>query len=381
MGDEIVLELRRFAVIAGGIRPLAHDPRPFAVEIDQILRHRLPFGGIAAEQVGRRLPAQHQSQLPAEVEGIAHRHVHPLSGLRAVGVAGIAADEDMGQAVLALGHIVELVGQALPDLVDRPPGGFPDLETIGPEDPLRRRDQLIQLDIAIGHALIPVELVEFDIKPGQIAAFARDDDDIAFLRRLDQRLAADIGEIRLAKHIHHPPGLIGAVADQLPTDGAADIAARAVAADDIFRPQLNGLALMLGIAAFQRDIHGIFGTGLNGQVGQLQRIIGFQPRGRVAHHLQIHVMHAGLIEDDMRHFRQPVLDILDAAVAGQVFGPLRIGLPEGGLVDPVALLEHLPGEAEGVEHLHRAAGNAVGLTLLHRAGAAFDDAGGDLGEG
>ena len=92
-------------------------------------------------------------------------------------------------------------------------------------------------------------------------------------------------------------------------------------------------------------------------------------------------MHPRLVEDHVGHFGQPVLHILDPAVAGDLAGRLGVGLPEGGLVDPVALLEDRLGKAEGVEHLHRAAGDAVGLALLDGAWLALDDTGADVREG
>ena len=92
-------------------------------------------------------------------------------------------------------------------------------------------------------------------------------------------------------------------------------------------------------------------------------------------------MHPRLVQDDVRHLGQPVLDILHPAGADQLRGVGGIGLPEGRLVHPVALFLDRVGEAEGLEHLHRAARDAVRLPFLKRAVAAFHDAGGDLGKG
>jgi hypothetical protein len=54
------------------------------------------------------------------------------------------------------------------------------------------------------------------------------------------------------------------------------------------------------------------------------------------------------------------------------------GRPEGGLVDPDRLAHHLFGEAEGLEHLHRAHADAVGLALFHRPQLGLDQQGADL---
>ena len=111
--DEIVLRLRpdrrpRFSL--GG----SENPGPFAIEIDQLLRDRLAFRRIGMQQVRRAALAQDGGELPAEIEGVLHRDVHALPRLRAVGVAGIAGDEDARQARCDLGlrHVVELVASA-----------------------------------------------------------------------------------------------------------------------------------------------------------------------------------------------------------------------------------------------------------------------------
>jgi hypothetical protein len=82
----------------------------------------------------------------------------------------------------------------------------------------------------------------------------------------------------------------------------------------------------------------------------------------------------------MRKLRQPVLDILDPAAADDGAGLGRIRLPERRLVDPAGLLHHAFGEAVGVEHLHRAAGDAVGLPQQQPVLLLLDDAGLDVGE-
>ena len=57
------------------------------------------------------------------------------------------------------------------------------------------------------------------------------------------------------------------------------------------------------------------------------------------------------------------------------------GFQNDRLVDPVGLLEHPLAEAERLEHLHGAAGDAVGLAEQQRAGLLLDDAGLDVGKG
>ena len=179
--DEIALHPRRV-----GPRPLrraseASDRGQFAVEVDQLLGDRLAFRRIGVQQRGRAPPAQHRRELPSQIEGILHRDVHPLPGLRAVGVARVAGDEHARQPRRGLfgRHVVELVGHPLPDLVDRPPGDLLHLQPVGAEDRLRPGDELVERDVAAGDALADVELGELDVEPKEIAALARDDEHAA----------------------------------------------------------------------------------------------------------------------------------------------------------------------------------------------------------
>ena len=85
---------------AGPRRATAPD-RAFgelAIEVDQLLGNRLPFGRVGVQQ-RRRAPAlQNRRELPSQVEGVLHGHVHALPGLRAVGVTGVPGDEDTREA-------------------------------------------------------------------------------------------------------------------------------------------------------------------------------------------------------------------------------------------------------------------------------------------
>ena len=116
-------------------------------------------------------------------------------------------------------------------------------------------------------------------------------------------------------------------------------------------------------------------------VEQLARIVRLQTALRLAHNVQVEVMHPRLVQYDVWKLGEPILRILHASVANDVFGRLLIGLPEGYLVDPAGLLQHALAESEGFEHLHRPAGNAVGLPELQRAILLVHDAGADIGKG
>jgi hypothetical protein len=86
-------------------------------------------------------------------------------------VAGVAGDEHARQTFrdLPLRHVIELVAKALADLIDRPPRNFFHVERIGLENALRRRDQIVGRDVAIGNPFAGIELVPFAIEPEKIA--------------------------------------------------------------------------------------------------------------------------------------------------------------------------------------------------------------------
>src|SRR6185312_7988024 len=115
----------------------------------------------------------------------------------------------------------------------RPPGNLLHVERVRAEYPPRLRDEIVGRDIAFGDALAALELAELDIEPDEIVALARDDDNAAFVRRLDERLAADVRKIRDGQNVHHAPGMICGIAAKLAPDGGTHDAACAVAADHV----------------------------------------------------------------------------------------------------------------------------------------------------
>ncbi len=141
---------------------------------------------------------------------------------------------------------------------------------------------------------------------------------------------------------------------------------------------------MRSVEALERDGHALarrVAAARRGRNGDdTPRIIRFELSRRSAHDVEIEIMHARLIENDVREFRQAVFDVLDPAAADDVRGPPVVRLPERRLVDPAGLLENPIAEAEGLEHLHRPAGDAVGLAVQHSTGLLFDDGGLDVGK-
>ena len=222
--------------------------------------------------------------------------------------------------------------------------------------------------------------VQLDVEADEISAFARDDQDVAVLGGVDRGLDPDVREVRDGEDVHHAPGLVRRVADELAADRGADGAARAVAADHVAGPDRGGLA---GpgprLHVLERHRHGVLAVGHVHRAG-LQAVEGPQPGGRALHVLGEIGEHPGLVDDHVRHLRQAVLDVVDPPGPLDPRAVLGVRSPEADLVDPVGLVHQALGEAEGLEHLHGAAGDAVGLPDFERTVATVDDRRRDAGE-
>ena len=104
-----------------------------AVEVDELLGDLLPLVRVGVQQFGLGPALQHRGQLPAQVPGVVHGHVHALAGLGAVRVAGVAGDEHPRQAgvgISAAGTSSNLSAQSLADLVHRPPADVLDVDRV-----------------------------------------------------------------------------------------------------------------------------------------------------------------------------------------------------------------------------------------------------------
>ena len=252
--DEIALRLGRVGSATFFMRR-GEQRGPFAIEVDQLLGNGPPFRGVGVQQRRRAPLVQDGDELPSQIESVLHGDVHALPGLRTVGVAGIAGDEHARQPRrdLLLRHVIELVGQPLADLINRPPGDLLRLELVRMENPLRLGDELFDRDIAACDPFADFELGELDIEADEIAAFPRDDENAALMGGLDQALAANVREIGDGQHIHHAPGVVGGIAVKLAPDRGAHDAARAVAADHVAGLDRLDLSLVRGIEPLERD--------------------------------------------------------------------------------------------------------------------------------
>ena len=174
-------------------------------------------------------------------------------------MAGIAGDEHARQtrANVLRGNVVVLVANALADLVHGPPRHLFDVKLVGEENTLRRSDDLVHRDLALGHALVFAQLVHLHIESNQIAAFARDNQQVAAVVGLDGHLVANIRKVGHGQNVHYAPGLLSRVTHQLSADGLAHHAACAVAAHHVTRPRRLHLARVRFIRAFQAHRHGV----------------------------------------------------------------------------------------------------------------------------
>ncbi len=128
----------------GWVEPFARCKQggPLAIEVDQLLGDSLTFRRVAMQEVRCAALTQNGSQLPAEIEAILHGNVHALARFRAVRVAGVAGDEHARQAFrgLLFRDVIELVAEALADLVDRPPRDLFHIERMRLKNAPRGRD-------------------------------------------------------------------------------------------------------------------------------------------------------------------------------------------------------------------------------------------------
>ena len=246
-------------------------------------------------------------QLPAQIEAVTHRHIHPLTGLRAVRVAGVTRNENRGQGSVGIFVcIVEFVGQPLANLVDRPPDRVFHFKFMWPEDLLRGGNQILEADIAVANTFTFAKGFHLDIDAGHIAAFARNDQQGTTASCLYQGLLANIRKVCDSQNIHHAPRLVGGITFQLQPHGTANRAARTITADKIARlHSFTCFAHLSGIRAFDLvDQHGCYRMGVtrgDRQAVQPAVIIRLQAMRRTLHHIQIHVMHTRLVQNHMRH--------------------------------------------------------------------------------
>src|SRR5699024_5007079 len=139
-----------------------------------------------------------------------------------------------------------------------------------------------------------------------------------------------------------------------------------VAADDIAGPDrafLTG-ALAGGVANGDGDrmISRRTLGAVDGEVDELDAVVGSDPTRRLDGELGEVVEHAGLVDDEVRELADPVLVVLGPTGADDVLGIVRVRIPKRHLRDVVALAHDLFGEAERLKSLDGTSLDAIGLT-------------------
>ena len=172
--------------------------------------------------------------------------------------------------------------------------------------------------------------------------------------------------------------MVGEVAARHGADRVPHAAARAVAPDDVFRADRPFFPAR-GVR--QGDAHGMVAGWLDREAHELPAVIGREPRRRLVHVVFEVAQQARLVDDHMRELGQPVLGVLHAPGPDDRRPVVGRRAPEHRFVHPIGFADELLAQAERVEHLDRAAGDAVRLADLQRAVAAVDDARRDAGKG
>src|SRR5690606_24776480 len=138
-----------------------------------------------------------------------------------------------------------------------------------------------------------------DVHPAQVAALARDVQDVARAGG-DRTLDAPVWEIGVDQHVHHAPGVLGVVADVLAADRVTHPAVCAVAARDVLGPHDAGLALTLTRGVADRALDRVLAVVGHLQVDHLDAVVRHDPTGPVAGGLREVVQHPGLVDDQVR---------------------------------------------------------------------------------
>src|SRR5699024_11749858 len=101
---------------------------------------------------------------------------------------------------------------------------------------------------------------------------------------------------------------------------------------------------------------------VDGEIDELDAVVGSDPTRRLDGELGEVVEHAGLVDDEMRELADPVLVVLGPTGADDVLGIVRVRLPDRHLRDVVAVAHGLLGEAECLERFDGTGLDAIGLT-------------------
>ncbi len=117
--------------------------------------------------------------------------------------------------------------------------------------------------------------------------------------------------------------------------------------------------------AFRHDGHPvIFGARVDFNVHDPQPLVRLQPAWAFFTHVEEKLVNARLADHGVWHHRLVAGHVLPGSYGGDVVPVCGIGLPESGLVHQAGLTLHLSGQADGLEHFHRAYIHAICLTFF-----------------
>ena len=140
----------------------------------------------------------------------------------------------------------------------RPPRHLLHLQRVGMQDAPRRGDQLLDRDAAAGDPLVVAQLVHLDVQAHQVAALARDHEQVALAADWTAALQRMSGKVGHGQHSpsRPRPGWPSRRAS-CAADGVAHRAAGAVAADHVAGPHRLDLAGVAGVRRASRTVTGV----------------------------------------------------------------------------------------------------------------------------
>ena len=222
-------------------------------------------------------------------------------------------------------------------------------------------------------AVARVDLAQVDVQPHQIAALARDEQDVALVGRLDRGLEPDVREVGDGQHVHHAPGVVGEVAARHGADRLAHAAARAVAADDV--PGAHASSRAPSATSRSVTTHRVLAVGFDRQRHELQAVVGLRAAsatgacsraGTRCRRAWLTMTCGNSDRPSSMSWTRPVRTMRERSCLRRAARTRSRSPSRPRATSFVA-------QAEGLEHLDRAAGDAVGLAELERAVAALDE--------
>ena len=227
--DAVELGERDARLVGGVLSGLAREEfGKFLVEVDEVVGDLGALVLVGAEGGAVEGALDYGADLPAQVVGVHHRHVHALAGFGGVCVGGVAEDED---AVVG----GEVVDDALANLVGGEPLDFFVGDGVGGDDLLALGEDLLGGNLGPVHTAVgrPIDLFHLDVEADQ-GALTGDDHHGTVFCRVDGTAVPDIGEVGDGDDVEYSPDVVGLLADHLETELTADPRMCAITSKHVF---------------------------------------------------------------------------------------------------------------------------------------------------